>query len=348
LEYAKGKPELKPIADMFKEFIEAANMYADIKAIVNSDTTEMEMAFIDKMQEIRDFVSGEALLSNAEDIEPYLSFTNICLDPILEMGRGKLRGLLSDAKYRELDENLAAIIQDTGISDNMDESNIKNIPLFTHMPNINDVKQSTIGDCYLVASMTTLVSADPDAILSMFYDMGDGNVLVRLFDGEPLHPVYVKLRKHYETGEGNASDCVWPQLIEKAYAACGINKKGIARVDSKGYLTDLEKELTLGCCEVSLSHLTGTRFTAHNDHINPNVDVVRQKEVEIKHAYTDNMDDEEYWDLLSKGMPAYIADRVFCEVSDSDRTIYHVKAMEQMVRSVCRNLCDEIGTVLMQ
>ncbi len=77
--------------------------------------------------------------------------------------------------------------------------------------------------------MTSFVKARPQGVLDMFQDLGDGNVMVRLFEGYDargkristneewlntqnitMKPMYVKLRKHYETGDGNANDCVWP------------------------------------------------------------------------------------------------------------------------------------------
>lgn len=362
----ENRAELDSSCEFLKTFVEAAGMYADIRGIVNADTTEMEMAYIDKMQEMREFVSEEKNIIGGDAFDPYLAYMDSILQPIQTLGRGKLREKISDEVFNELNENLATIIQDTGIAGNMDESNIANIPLFTHTPNINDVKQSTIGDCYLVAAMTTLVAVDPDAVQSMFYDYGDGNVLVRLYeaydeDGNRMtklsdfetptvvmKPSFFKLRKHYETGDGNASDCVWPQLIEKAYAAAGFNMKGAAKVDEKGYLTDLEKELTGGACNIAMAHLSGTAMANISDYKQRDIKTLMAERQVIVNEYSREIENSGIWERLSCGIPNYIFKKMRYEFPETEIKVSDINSVDLKMEAICHEVKMVVGTKLMQ
>lgn len=359
---------VKTARENFKVFIQAASMYSDIRGIVNADTTLIEMSTLDKMA---DCIKNLEVLyheSNSAAIKGMLDFSKECNDPLIMRGKGKLSEKINENDLQFYANNLSAIVMDTDIENNMEESNIQDIPLFTHLPNINDIKQSTIGDCYLVAAMTTLVAADPEAVLSMFHDYGDGNVLVRLYkpfneNDEVLDteekikttktlyykPVYYKLRKHYETGDGIASDCTWPQLIEKAYAAGGFNMKGAASVDENGLLHEVEKELTCGAAERALSYLCGRHITGEsNFKTSKNERVISYAQKELNVFNKNVKEDSSLWLRLGAGIPSYIYDEMHDGIKKEEYYCQDAEYFRNRMLISCETLALEIGTALMQ
>ncbi len=56
-------------------------------------------------------------------------------------------------------------------------------PLFVGTPSINNEKQGALGDCYLIATLGSLASSNPDSVRNMFIDNGDGTFTVRFYSG---------------------------------------------------------------------------------------------------------------------------------------------------------------------
>ena len=254
--------------------MEAISKYSTIVGIVNTDTTEMEMAFLDMfLKQADDYVKYSESNEEALVVSRCRLLKEIRRDLEANL-QGTMAGTMSEEELRRIDEGTLAYVEDTRYFGNYDDSNIKDIPLFLHEPNVNDVRQSSIGDCWLVSAVSALVKSNPEFVKSMFHDTGDGNVIVRLYatekNGEEctpdpnlisdkevrFHPVYFKLRKHYETGWGNAADCTWVQLLEKAYALSGFNGRKEMKVKGNR-LYNVTDELTFGHQGVGLMHLTG-------------------------------------------------------------------------------------------
>ncbi|MBQ8912809.1 MAG: hypothetical protein IJ054_02035 [Lachnospiraceae bacterium] len=107
----------------------------------------------------------------------------------------------------------------------------KDVPLFAHQPNIYDMKQGNIGNCYLISSLVEIVSQTPSVINDCMKDNGD-TVTVRFYHGGK--PVYINVEKTVPYREyqgvddkGNAvtlkesygsKGALWVSMMEKAYA----------------------------------------------------------------------------------------------------------------------------------
>ncbi len=267
----------KEYPDEIGTAIEAMEHYVKIKYIVTTDTTEMEMAFLDKFQKDlqRSFVKMKNISFDDGVVKGLLEI----MDEIHSMGRGKLKDVHNPE--RMTDEEYAAAIEQSAVytmhsNDDTMESNVKDIPLFLHKPHLNDIKQGYIGDCYFLAAITAYMRTNPEGIMNMFYDIGDGTVLVRLYMGfdqnnrrvdtaeemtKPdvtMRPVYIRVRKDYDIS-ATAQDCMWVQLLEKAYTSTGTQHR-VAGVDSKtGEIKNIACEIAAGLPYKVMMHLTGRK-----------------------------------------------------------------------------------------
>lgn len=111
-------------------------------------------------------------------------------------------------------------------------SNQKDTPLFAHEPVVNDLKQRMVSNCFMMAGTAGVINADPALIKSCLKDMGDGTVVVRLYDvdhakeGEQPKPIYIRVKKTVPRIIGGSADALsagalWMQMIEKAFAFYG-------------------------------------------------------------------------------------------------------------------------------
>lgn len=306
-----------------KTALEAMEHYVKIKYIVTTETTEMEMAFLDKFQ--KDLYRA---FTKMKKVNPEDAVTRGMLDIMLEintLGRGKLRD--KDNPDRITDAEFEAAIEQPAIhtmssENDLTESNVKDIPLFTHKPNLNDIKQGYVGDCYFMAAVTTFLQSNPDGIMNMFYDIGDGNVLVRLYMGfdennrrvdtddelrrpeVTMRPVYIKVRKDYDLN-GTAHDCMWVQLLEKAYVSTGAQHKTMQVDPATGRLQNFITEISGGMAPKILMHLTGRKDCWDHDrpeHIDPQFSEKIVKEYQMR-------------SMLS-GVPEFFHDVIWDEIKN--------------------------------
>ncbi|WP_216897597.1 ADP-ribosyltransferase [Nocardia alni] len=100
-------------------------------------------------------------------------------------------------------------------------------PLFgpSGLPKSQDARQAGLGDCGLVAPFKWLAERDPQAILDMLHDHGDGTVSVRLMvDGAPVwdrHLMTVNVDQDTKSTSfigHSPGEPLWPSIIEKAFA----------------------------------------------------------------------------------------------------------------------------------
>lgn len=122
--------------------------------------------------------------------------------------------------------------------------------LFPHEPTVNDIHQRGLGDCYLQGGIASLVLNNPQMLKDGIRDNRDGTVTVRFYkkkedlsDDEvnqlgkrkeelPDHvPLFVTVTKEVPVGKDSgddaySSECLWMQLLQKAYAVSGLRQKG--------------------------------------------------------------------------------------------------------------------------
>ncbi len=264
--------------------IVALKHYSEIRVAVTRDTTEMEMAFLDKFNKsvsryINGYIKGKEAINYEE---PVLKEVLDLYYEVNEMGKGGLYSQMSRAEFEAAKEQKAVYVDYGEEDEARQESNVKDIPLFLHDPNMNDIKQGWAGDCFFHSAITAVVKSNPDCIKNMFYDIGDGTVLVRLYMGYDhnnrrvdseeklkdmdtvIRPAYIRVRKDYDPGGGMGQDCMWVQLLEKAFASTGaLHKK--SSVDEKGKITGMQSEISQGLPELMLIHLTGEKNIRDRD-----------------------------------------------------------------------------------
>ena len=310
-----------------KSAVEALESYTKVRGVVNGDTFEMELAFLDKFKNcIYEMASGTNTVNAYPQLVQKLMATH---NQIVKNSGGNLRDFMTNEEFEEAKKVRSIYTAKTYFGDT-EESNVRDLPLFPHSPQLNDVKQGVLGNCYMLAAVQTLVAMDPKAVQNMFCDMGDGNVLVRFYAafGEKdqayrriddielinksttVRPVYVKVRKHYTTGEEGSSYCLWMQLLEKAYAAAGFNK-GKQDIDEKGELKNLNDELTEGNPAEVLFHLTGTNYKLYSK---LSFNIMNQKDVQKNAKFT-----EVQKRVLLKDVPAQLHDKIYDEILNATR-----------------------------
>ena len=101
--------------------------------------------------------------------------------------------------------------------------------LFNGTPSRNDGRQGYLGDCYFIASLTSIADRSTAAVQNMFLDNGDGTFTIRFYANSTAD--YVTVNRRLPTlGNGtlaysglglsasSSSTSLWVALAEKAYA----------------------------------------------------------------------------------------------------------------------------------
>ncbi|MCR5291798.1 MAG: hypothetical protein K6E28_02780 [Eubacterium sp.] len=132
-------------------------------------------------------------------------------------------------------ENKLATLGDLTLKD----VEMKNAPLFPHEPRMTDISQQFSGECYLYSALQDITRLYPEKIKDMIKDNDDGTCTVRFFAKSQkktegygsetvYHPVYVRVDKIVpKFGFGYdrmANDCLWVNMIERAYAMSGLHE----------------------------------------------------------------------------------------------------------------------------
>ena len=127
-----------------------------------------------------------------------------------------------------------------GVADKVSyEQKVPDAPIFPHEPMMTDVAQHVSGECYLYAGLQNMARMYPQKIKDMIKDNGDGTATVRLFAKKynektfktEYKPVYVRVDKVVSKFgamgieyDRMGVDCLWVNLIERAYAMSGLHE----------------------------------------------------------------------------------------------------------------------------
>ena len=330
---------------------EAMGYWTGVRGIVNLDTVRMEMAFSDRfLKASRRWLTAHPEAEHAEDVllKARFHFLAEANRTIEENMYGRLKGSMSNEEFDYIVKKAPVISEDNTYGENVEESNTKDIPLFLHKPNINDIKQAFVGNCWLQASLSAIVAQNPDVIENMFCDLKDGSVMVRLFrikdknggmatdlnfaydhkDEFTAEPMYFRIRKDFEEENGNANDCLWAQILERAVAASGATGHFLAKVKD-GKLTDMAAELTEGDIPMAYALLTGQLW---------NEVTVETKEKKTEQAEAGWNDLAKYYYYLS-GLPRDLKDYIAVALGEMEsdnkkidlKTIIEIAKQQQEV-----------------
>jgi len=119
-------------------------------------------------------------------------------------------------------------------------------PLFVGTPEMDDINQGSVGDCYWLAGLGALAQSDPELIEQSVTELGDGTYAVRFYDNT-YNEVYLRLdgdlpvRGSWSTSlsyakQGNDGE-IWAPVIEKAYAYYRYGENSYASL-SGGWMSE--------------------------------------------------------------------------------------------------------------
>jgi hypothetical protein len=157
-----------------------------------------------------------------------------------ENAAGYVHRISSFMNYRYVNESFSGYVmhrvdRDPDGSDLMDpliESNDTSAsytswddqPLFADAgPTADDIAQGALGDCWLLATLSSIADVSPDTIRNMVVGLGDGSFAVRIEDSGS--EVYVRVDADLPTSYGSLTyaelgqqDSIWVPILEKAWA----------------------------------------------------------------------------------------------------------------------------------
>lgn len=128
-------------------------------------------------------------------------------------------------------------------------------PLFASAgPSADDVYQGWLGDCYYLATLSSIADVNPDKIRESVVDLGDGTYAVQFFSNDEA--VFVRVDGDLPTwswgalayaNEG-ADGSIWVAVMEKAYAFFRYNDGSYASLEG-GWMSSVYN--ALGCDDCS-------------------------------------------------------------------------------------------------
>ncbi len=127
-----------------------------------------------------------------------------------------------------------AYAEDAKMSPNYKFYDQKDYALFPEQPSVRDIAQGGTGNCYFLATMASIVEADPTFFYRHMKDNGDGTVTVKLYQpfSDKSVPLFIKVdktsvfrEKDGALSEVGAKGSLWVQLYEKAFAVSGLTGK---------------------------------------------------------------------------------------------------------------------------
>ena len=215
--------------------IKEANIPEGVKSIGDQafeDCTNLEKVSIPESVES----IGDYAFADCENLADVNNFPKLCgKGAFLNCERLKLpAGIDNGIKHQNvLDQNF--IYKDyMEIEKSLKVKNMNDMPLFSAGgPKMRDIRQGKIGDCWLVASLASIVKNNPKTIENIMKDNKDGTVDVTLRrESEPgrfKKEVYTVKKSLFRIKQGLSSsddnvmsrskENIWVQMIEKACSA---------------------------------------------------------------------------------------------------------------------------------
>ena len=128
-------------------------------------------------------------------------------------------------------------------------ANFAHMDLFVDGAQYNDVAQGAVGDCYLLASLSSLADTDPTIIEQMVAPLGDGTFAVRFHrSGREVYlrvdadlPVYSNGSLAYAKFSPDGE--IWVPLTEKAYAYFRYGQNSYSSIHG-GWMSTVYREIT--------------------------------------------------------------------------------------------------------
>ncbi|MHC5824211.1 MAG: C2 family cysteine protease, partial [Nostoc sp.] len=140
--------------------------------------------------------------------------------------------------------------------------------LFQNGNSADDIKQGNLGDCYYLATLSSIAQEKPNYIQNMFIDNGDNTFTARFFNNGVAN--YVTVDRYLPTNAygqliyaspgssyNNSSNELWVTLAEKAYAQLG--ELGWSR---PGYTTNAYSSIEGGWMDYVTRQVTGLDATS--------------------------------------------------------------------------------------
>jgi len=129
-------------------------------------------------------------------------------------------------------------------------ADFSDVPLFVDGAQYDDIIQNGIGDCYLMATLSSLAYSDPMIVEQMIVSLGDGTFAVRFYrDGQP---VYVRIDGELPSYEGSPKPATaqfsadgesWVAFVEKAYAQFRLNENSYGSLNG-GWMDGVYTQIT--------------------------------------------------------------------------------------------------------
>lgn len=236
-----------------------------------------------------DSVGDDSLVDAVEFADLSAIVSNVGLfgeeQSVLQLASYVINGTTANAKYQGANlGNLAAGTSDTkldklvnkwflGLDRPVANGTYQQMAgrLFVDGAQYTDIRQGSVGDCYLVCALAEIALKTPDTIHNMFVVNGDGTYSVKFYRDNGTS-VYVTVDSYLPTdstgkltysGRGlsfNDPDAeLWVALAEKAYAQ--LNEFGFSRA---GFLVSGQNTyaaLDGGYIYAALTHVTGLPTT---------------------------------------------------------------------------------------
>jgi hypothetical protein len=128
-------------------------------------------------------------------------------------------------------------------------ANFSSMPLFTDGPTFTDIRQGMLGDCYFLAALGSMATADPSAIRQSITSLGDGTYAVRFFRNGVASYVRVDGDLPVSSGGGlsyaglSGTGEAWAPLMEKAYAIFRAGANSYKSIEG-GWMGSVYTEIT--------------------------------------------------------------------------------------------------------